>query len=93
MLDEDVPEQLQIKISDDIVLDCEYETEVRKGMRLYNVANYKEIVSDRRKREELLAWLVRMSARYEERERVARPRQSAPVKQVKGEFNEMEWLT
>lgn len=93
LLDEDVPEQLQIKISDDIVLDCEYETEVRKGMRLYNVANYKEIVSDRRKREELLAWLVRMSARYEERERVARPRQSAPVKQVKGEFNEMEWLT
>ena len=93
MLDEDVPEQLQVNISDDIVLQCEYETEVRKGMRLYNVANYKEILSDRQKREELLAWLVYMSAGFEERERLARPRKSAPARQVKGEFNEMEWLT
>lgn len=93
LLDEDVPEQLQVNISDDIVLQCEYETEVRKGMRLYNVANYKEILSDRQKREELLAWLVYMSAGFEERERLARPRKSAPARQVKGEFNEMEWLT
>ena len=93
LLDEDVPEQLQVNISDDIVLQCVYETEVRKGMRLYNVANYKEILSDRQKREELLAWLVYMSAGFEERERLARPRKSAPARQVKGEFNEMEWLT
>lgn len=93
LLDEDVPEQLQVNISDDIVLQCEYETEVRKGMRLYNVANYKEIVGDRQKKEELLAWLIYMSAGFEERERAARPRQSAPARKVKGEFNEMEWLT
>ena len=44
--------------------------------------NYKEIVDDRKKRDELVDWLVYMSAGYEQRK----------LRQGRAEFNEMEYL-
>lgn len=91
--DGNAPEKLHIKISDTIILICQYETDIRKGLRLYNVLNYKDIVEDRKKRDELLNWLVFMSARYEERlQQEEESPQNAPVQQRQEEFNEMDML-
>ena len=80
--DNDAPDELRLRISRNIVIDCKFETEIRKGLRLYNVQNYKEIVDDRKKRDELVDWLVYMSAGYEQRK----------LRQGRAEFNEMEYL-
>lgn len=90
--DENAPEKLRIRIDDSIILDCRYETDVRKGMRLYNVVNYKEITEDHVRRHRLLDWLVSMSAGYEKRQQEEELKQNAPAEQGGGEFNEMEHL-
>ncbi len=56
--DDGMPEDLQLEVRDGIVLKCRFENEIRKGLHLYNVVNYKELVDDRKTRNELLAWLT-----------------------------------
>lgn len=78
----DAPKELTLKISKNIIIDCQFETEIRKGLQLYNVVNYREIVDDRRKRDELVDWLCYMSTGYGDRQK----------QKTEVEFNEMEYL-
>lgn len=91
--DDSAPEALRIKISDSLLLNCQYETEIRKGLRLYNVINYKAIVDNRERKNELIEWLVYMSARQEERQQQesAAGSRSDSVSAEK-EFDEMDIL-
>ena len=56
--DEGMPKDLRLAVSDGIILDCRFENEIRKGLQLYSVVNYKEIVDDKKTRNELLDWLT-----------------------------------
>lgn len=89
--EENAPEKFRLRIKEDIILDCQYETEIRKGLRLYNVANYREIVEKRKTRNELVDWLMEkmqkdlgQNSRRQEENR----QQKSKVK----EFNEMDLL-
>ncbi|MDE6406433.1 MAG: PilZ domain-containing protein, partial [Lachnospiraceae bacterium] len=66
--DEGMPKDLRLAVSDGIILDCRFENEIRKGLQLYSVVNYKEIVDDKKTRNELLDWLT---AQCGKRERTA----------------------
>lgn len=88
VVDDDMPENLRLVVKDDIVLECQFETEIRKGLRLYNVVNYKEIVDDKRKRNEVLEWLVEQSGKHNQEERTAARARSAKT----GEFDEIGLL-
>lgn len=89
--EENAPEKFRLRIKEDIILDCQFETEIRKGLRLYNVANYREIVEKRKTRNELVDWLMEkmqkdlgQNSRRQEENR----QQKSKVK----EFNEMDLL-
>lgn len=89
--EENAPEKFRLRIKEDIILDCQFETEIRKGLRLYNVANYREIVEKRKTRNKLVDWLMEkmqkdlgQNSRRQEENR----QQKSKVK----EFNEMDLL-
>lgn len=89
--EENAPEKFRLRIKEDIILDCQFETEIRKGLRLYNVANYREIVEKRKTKNELVDWLMEtmqkdlgQNSRRQEENR----QQKSKVK----EFNEMDLL-
>lgn len=89
--EENAPEKFRLRIKEDIILDCQFETGIRKGLRLYNVANYREIVEKRKTRNELVDWLMEkmqkdlgQNSRRQEENR----QQKSKVK----EFNEMDLL-
>lgn len=86
--EETAPEKLQIRVKDDIVLHCRFENEIRRGLRLYSVLNYREIVDDRRKRHELLDWLMEKSGKRNQREREVMTTRSEKT----GEFDEIGLL-
>lgn len=87
--EEAAPENIQLKIDGGIVLNCQFEDEIRKGLRLYNVLNYRAIVNDRRKRDDLLEWLVERSRKGQEKTKDG----SGGARRAKtAEFNEMELL-
>ena len=88
VMDEMAAEELQIQVNDDIVLHCRFENEIRKGLRLYSVLNYREIVDDSRKRHELLDWLVEKSGKSSQREREVMTTRSEKT----GEFDEIGLL-
>ena len=92
VLDDNAPEKLRIKIGDSIILNCQYDMDVRKGMRLYNVLNYKEIANDFEKRHTLLEWLDSKSAGYERRKQKKDLQQSVLTEYESKKFNEMEHL-
>lgn len=66
--DEGMPKDLQLAVSDDIILKCRLENEIRKGLHLYNVVNYREILDQKKTRNELLDWLVSQSGKKERAE-------------------------
>lgn len=80
--------ELQIVVKDDIVLHCQFENEIRKGLQLYNVLNYREIVDDVRKRHELLDWLVEKSGKHDQQAREVMAARSEKT----GEFDEIGLL-
>ena len=86
--DDDAPENLQLAVNDDITLNCKFESEIRKGLQLYNVVNYREILSNKRKRHELLDWMQEHCRKEKRQEKEA----VAKVRSKTGEFNEMELL-
>ncbi len=86
--DDDAPENLQLAVKDDIILNCKFESEIRKGLQLYNVVNYREILSSKRNRDELLDWMMEHSGKKNEQEKES----AAKVRSKTGEFNEMELL-
>ena len=86
--DEDAPGYLQLAVKDDIVLNCKFESEIRKGLQLYNVVNYREVLSSKRNRNELLDWMLEHSGKKNEHEKES----VAKVRSKTGEFNEMELL-
>ena len=86
--DDDAPENLQLAVKDDIILNCKFESEIRKGLQLYNVVNYREILSSKKNRNELLDWMLEHSGKKNEQEKEA----VAKVRSKTGEFNEMELL-
>ena len=75
-------------MKDDIVLNCKFESEIRKGLQLYNVVNYREVLSSKRNRNELLDWMLEHSGKKNEHEKES----AAKVRSKTGEFNEMELL-
>ena len=86
--DEGMPKNLQLCVKGDIVLNCQFETEIRKGLQLYNVVNYKELVNDTGKRNEILAWLMEKSGKHKQEEQAAvKPRVGKT-----GEFDEISLL-
>lgn len=85
--EESAPDELQIAAREDIILHCRFEHEIRKGLRLYNVLNYREIVDDRKKRNGLLEWLVEKSGKHEEEQAIQGQRFEKAE-----EFNEMRLL-
>ncbi len=86
--DDDAPENLQLAVNDDITLNCKFESEIRKGLQLYNVVNYREILSSKRKRHELLDWMQEHCRKEKGQEKEA----VAKVRSKTREFNEMELL-
>lgn len=86
--DDDMPKNLQLAVKEGIVLNCQFENEIRKGLQLYNVVNYKELMNDKRKRNDILAWLVEKSGKKNQEERTAARARSDKT----GEFNEMSLL-
>lgn len=87
-------EFLRLAVMEDIVLDCKLESEIRKGLLLYNVVNYREILYDRQKREELLGWLVEKSSRVKEKEKSEKEVQSVSGHSGEdGIFDEMQLLS
>ncbi len=66
--DDGMPKDLRLAVSDDIILECRFENEIRKGLHLYNVVNYKELVDRKKTRSELLDWLVIHCGKREEAE-------------------------
>ena len=66
--DDGMPKDLRLAVSDDIILECRFENEIRKGLHLYNVVNYKELVDRKKMRSELLDWLVIHCGKREEAE-------------------------
>lgn len=86
--DEGMPKDLQLAVSDDIILNCQFESEIRKGLQLYNVVNYREIVDQKKTRNELLDWLVAQGEKKEKQEKDAGQARS----QKTGDFNEIELL-
>lgn len=68
--DEGMPKDLRLAVSDDIILDCRFENEIRKGLHLYNVVNYKELVGRKETRNALLEWLAAQSGKREKQEDV-----------------------
>lgn len=86
--EEMAPEELQLLVKDDIVLHCRFESEIRKGLRLYNVLNYREVTGDRRKRHELLDWLVEKSGKKNQEEKEVVTTRS----ETTGEFDEIGLL-
>lgn len=83
--DDDAPDQLQLAVKEDLILNCHYKSEIRKGLRLYDVVNYREIVGDRRKRNNLMDWMVEHGRKREE------PKAETHFNKS-GEFNEVELL-
>lgn len=89
--EENAPEQFRLRIKEDIILDCRFETEIRKGLRLYNVVNYRDIVEKRKTRNELVDWLTQKAQRnlaQNSRRQEKNGQQKLKVK----EFNEMDLL-
>ncbi len=86
--DDDTPEYLQLAVNDDIILNCKYESEIRKGLQLYNVVNYRELLKSKRRRNELLDWMMEHHRKENEQEKEA----TANARIKTGEFNEMELL-
>ena len=86
--DDDMPKELRLVVENDIVLECQFETEIRKGLQLYNVANYREIVNDKRMRNVILAWLVEKSAKHRQEEKTVVRMRSEKT----GEFDEIGLL-
>lgn len=80
------PDFRQLALKEDIVLNCQYETDVRKGLRLYRVLNYKAILYDRRKRNEVLDWMMEKSRKPEQQER------SSTKSAQTGDFDEIGLL-
>lgn len=86
--DDDTPKDLQLLVKSDIVLDCQFETEIRKGLYLYNVVNYRELMEDQRKRNEILAWLTEQGGKHSQEVQT-----TARMKSDKtGEFDEIALL-
>lgn len=88
LVEDDAPEELQIVVKGDIVLQCRFEDEIRKGLQLYNIINYREILADRRKRNEVLEWLVEKSRKKDAREKETVRTRSEKM----GEFDEIRLL-
>ncbi len=55
---EQAPENLTLQITEKIRLNCRYEEDVRKGLKLYQILNYNAVLDDKRRRNELLDWLA-----------------------------------
>lgn len=84
--EDDGPQFRQLALRDDIVFNCQYEADIRKGLRLYHVLNYKAILYDKRKRDELLDWMMEKSRKPGQQEtRTTRTRKT-------GEFDEIGLL-
>ncbi|MDE5698460.1 MAG: glycosyltransferase [Lachnospiraceae bacterium] len=62
-------DNLQLLVKGSIVLNCQYETHIRKGLRLYNVVNYREVLSNRKNKNELLDWMMEESSRQRQQEK------------------------
>lgn len=84
--EDDGPQFRQLALYDDIVFNCQYEADIRKGLRLYRVLNYKAILYDKRKRNDLLDWMMEKSGKKELQE-------TRTIKSGKtGEFDEIGLL-
>lgn len=53
---ENLPEKIILKVNDQIVLQCQFETEIRNGLQLYNIKNYQELLADNSIKEAILIW-------------------------------------
>ena len=86
--DDGMPKNLQLAVGEGLVLKCQFENEIRKGLQLYNVVNYRELMNDKKKRNEVLAWLMEKSGKRNREEQSAARARSDQT----GEFNEMSLL-
>ena len=85
--DDDMPKELRLMVGGDIILDCRFESEIRSGLHLYNVVNYKEIVDRAETRNALLAWLSAQRGKRERQEDTVRMRTEKTE-----DFNEIRLL-
>lgn len=85
---EEAPEEFRLAVKEDVILHCRYETDIRKGLRLYNVVNFRELVYDDIKRNLLLDWMVEHCRKKEQQEKTVR---DTPTRQT-GEFDEVSLL-
>jgi len=85
---EDAPAEFRLAVKNGVILHCQYEAEIRKGLRLYNVVNYKELVYDQIKRNLLLDWMVEHLREKGRREKPAERKRSGKA----GEFDEIGLL-
>lgn len=81
-------DQMRLAVKDDIILNCQFETQIRKGLRLYNVVNYREVLNDRRKRNELMDWMMDSGSKQRQQEKKTMEARSGKT----GEFDEIGLL-
>lgn len=85
--DDDMPKELRLMVGGGIILDCRFENEIRRGLHLYNVVNYKEIVDREETRHALLDWLSVQRGKRERQEDVGQTRTEKTE-----DFNEIRLL-
>lgn len=86
------PKEIKLVPIDGIVLDCGYESDVRTGLKLYRVLNYKEVMADERKKSKLLEWLVETSRLSREASEGLDNSRKEVLKAASTEFDESELL-
>lgn len=86
---ENAPKEMKLIPKAGIELDCQYEEDIRKGLKLYKVLNYKDVLDDEKKRRILLAWLME-TAREGGKEQENSHKESDGLSGT--EFNESELL-
>ena len=91
---ESAPQKLALEVTDGIVLNGIYETEISTGNKLYRIENCEEITKDRMKSDRLIEWLAITNAKAQ-----GRKAEAPQIKERKGgaekgkeEFNESQLL-
>ncbi len=87
-----VQEEIKLVPIEGIILDCRYESDVRMGLKLYRILNYKELQADEEKKSKLLEWLVETSRLAKDMSEYRKKSQKEVMKAASKEFDESELL-
>ena len=80
-----------LKLTEEIALTCKYESEIRKGHKLYHVLNHEEILQSDELTNGLLIWLIEMNQiALEKQEHSRREKAKERKEEKKKEFDEID---